>query len=93
MALQEECDLILSHLFDRCVSFVYCFNSKSLLGFKFCQNIFKINMFRRDVRFSRLRDERVARLYSKLLLLKVLFVILNNFWISNDDFGFKCSLL
>jgi hypothetical protein len=44
-------------------------------------------MFRRDTRFSRLRDERVARLYNKSLLLKILFVILNSFWISNDDFG------
>ena len=46
-------------------------------------------MFRRDARLSRLRDERVARLYSKSLLLRILFVILNDFWISKDDFGIK----
>ena len=45
-------------------------------------------MFCRDARLSRLRDERVARLYGKSLLLKILFVISNDFWISNDDFGF-----
>ena len=44
-------------------------------------------MFCRDARFSRLRDERVARLYSKSLLLSKLFVILNDFWISNKDYG------
>ena len=44
-------------------------------------------MFRRDTGFSRLRDERVARLYNKSLLLRILFVVLNDFWISNDDFG------
>jgi hypothetical protein len=44
-------------------------------------------MFRRDARFSRLRDERVARLNRKSLLLSILFVVLNDFWISNGDFG------
>ena len=38
-------------------------------------------MFCRDARFSRLRDERIARLYSKSLLLSKLFVILNDFWV------------
>ena len=44
-------------------------------------------MFHRYARFSRLRDERVARLYRKSLLLSILFVVLNDFWISNGDFG------
>ena len=43
-------------------------------------------MFCRDARFSRLRDERVARLYNKPLLLRILFIILNNFLISNGIF-------
>ena len=46
-------------------------------------------MFCRDARLSRLRDERIARLYSKSLLLRILFVVLNDFWISNDDFGLE----
>ena len=46
-------------------------------------------MLCRDARLSRLRDERVARLYNKSLLLRILFVISNDFWISNDDFGFN----
>ena len=33
------------------------------------------------------RDERVAHLYSKSLLLRILFVVLDDFLISNDDFG------
>ena len=45
-------------------------------------------MFRRDAGLPRLRDERVAHLYNKSLLLRILFVVLNDFWISNDDFGF-----
>ena len=45
------------------------------------------NMFRRDAGLPHLRDERVARLYNKSLLLRILFVVLNDFWISNDDFG------
>ena len=48
-------------------------------------------MFRRVAIFSRLRDERVARLYNKSLLLRILFVVLNAFWISNDDFGIICE--
>ncbi len=50
-------------------------------------------MFRRDTGFSRLRDERVARLYNKSLLLRILYVVLNDFWISNDDFGIICVYL
>ena len=41
-------------------------------------------MYRCEI--SRLRDKRVARLYSKSLLLRILFVVLNGFWISNGDF-------
>jgi len=49
-------------------------------------------MLRRDARLSRLRDERVARLYGKSFLSRMLFVILNNFWIFNDDFWVKKHL-
>ncbi len=45
-------------------------------------------MLCRDAGLPRLRDERVARLYSKSLLLRILFLILNDFWISNDVFEF-----
>ena len=39
------------------------------------------------------RDERVARLYSKSLLLRILFVVLNDFWISNGDFALNIYIV
>ncbi len=36
-------------------------------------------MFRRDARLSRLRDDRIGRLYGKSLLLRILFVFLMTF--------------
>ena len=45
-------------------------------------------MFSRYARFSRLRDERIARLYSNTLLLRILFIILKVSWISNSTFKF-----
>ena len=45
-------------------------------------------MFRRDTKF-RVSETTGSAVYGKSLLLKISFVISNDFWISNDDFGFK----